>query len=305
MCLAIYKPAATQPDKEAYRYGFESNDHGAGFAAVVNGKLVVEKGFFKFKKFWKAFEPYAECAALVHFRFATHGKRDEANCHPFMVADDLAMIHNGVLPICTKSDKDKSDTWHYVESVLKPLYELTPEFYRHDAIAYLGSAAISGSKFAFLRDDGDFAIWNEEAGVWTQDGHWYSNNSFEAPRITRYSSSRYDDDDDLIFGGRIGPRGLDWSDKRDESNPRALVEREMFPDYDPDALPVGAWGPDVPADMEWIADEMIRFGYDKRTIERGFADDPMEMHDLLMEHYEDVQDEAEARAYGLQFNGEE
>lgn len=303
MCLAIYKPATTKPDKEAYRYGFESNDHGAGFAAVVNGKLVVEKGFFKFKKFWKAFEPYADCAALVHFRFATHGKRDEANCHPFMVADDLTMIHNGVLPICTKSDKDKSDTWHYVESVLKPLHELTPEFYRHDAIAFLGSAAISGSKFAFLRADGDFAIWNEDDGVWTQDGHWYSNNSFEAPRVTRYSS-RFDDD--LIFGGRYNsPRGGDWMHQRDERNPKAEFEREMFPDYDPDVLPIGAWGPDVPAEMEWIADELLRFGYAQADIERGFADDAGDMHDLLMDHYDEANYETEMSAYALNFNGEE
>lgn len=294
MCLAIYKPATTKPDKEAYRNGFESNAHGAGFAAAVNGALIIGKGFFKFESFWEAFQPYADCPALVHFRYATHGKRDEDNCHPFSVSDNLAMIHNGVLPICTKANKDKSDTWHYVESVLKPLHSLTPEFYKMNAISFMGSCAISGSKFIFLRADGDCAIWNEDDGLWAKDGHWYSNRSFEKP-IFRYTSaprSKYDDEEFFYIRDK----------SRDKSSPRSS-QREAFPDYDADELAISAWGLEVPADMEWVADELLQFGYRREDIEQGFADDPDSMFDLLQDEY-DLEEGKEAKAYGLNLHDE-
>jgi hypothetical protein len=41
----------------------------------------------------------------------------------------------------------------------------------------LGEAAISGSKFVFLRADGDWDIWNQEDGHW-KDDLWYSNRSY-------------------------------------------------------------------------------------------------------------------------------
>jgi hypothetical protein len=290
MCLAIYKPATTKPDKEAYRCGFENNTHGAGFAAAVNGGLVIGKGFFKFKEFWQAFKPYADCAALIHFRLATHGKKDSDNCHPFAITDNLAMIHNGVLPICTKEDETKSDTWHYVESVLKPLHALHPEFYKHEAISYLGRCAISGSKFVFLRSDGDFGIWNEEDGTWEDDGHWYSNSGYR-PRVS-------------IIGGRGSYSSSAWDDdyrlSRSTSKSRTSVSfdstREMFPDYDNESPT--AWGLDVTPENEWIADELISHGYAKAHIEAGFRDDPAMMYDLLMEIYDEEDAATEARAIG-------
>jgi glutamine amidotransferase len=291
MCLAIYKPASTKPDKEAYRNGFENNTHGAGFAAAVNGGLVIGKGFFKFKEFWRAFKPYADCPALIHFRLATHGKKDTDNCHPFSITDNLAMIHNGVLPICTKDDETKSDTWHFVEKILKPLHELDPEFYQHQAISFLGRCAISGSKFVFLRSDGDFGIWNEEDGKWESDGHWYSNSGYQ-PRLSVYSgrgsyNSAWDDDDFQY------PRGLKPL-RHEESLGN---ERESFPDWDPENPTI--WGIGVSQENEWIADELQRRGFSRSSIEAGFQEDPAEMYDFLMDLLDEEDAESEARAIGM------
>ena len=281
MCLAIYKPAKTKPDRDAYKSGFYSNDHGAGFAAAVDGGIVVGKGFFKFDKFWAAFEPYADHAALVHFRFATHGKRNEDNCHPFMVADNLAMIHNGVLNIDTSDDDTRSDTWHYVEKVLRPLHGLTSEFYRDPAVAYLGSCAIKGSKFVFLRADGDFAIWNEDDGIWEKDGHWYSNSGYKTSIVRSPRSSG--------FGGGIINRYDDEDYYFTRSTPSSKTStREMFPDYKQDeGDSITDWSVEVPEDQHWVADELVRFGWAQRDVEIGFRHDTgTDMHDLLMELYE-------------------
>ena len=177
MCLAVYKPSKIAPDWDALEEGFKCNSHGAGFAVVADGSLQIHKGFFTYDEFARAFEPFADRQAAIHFRLATHGTRGGDMCHPFVVTDELAMIHNGILPIDTSDDKDKSDTWHYVEYILKPLAQRDRDFYTDNAIKFMGEAAISGSKFVFLRADGDWCIWNDTDGHW-RDGIWYSNRSY-------------------------------------------------------------------------------------------------------------------------------
>jgi glutamine amidotransferase len=179
MCLAIYKPAATSPDWSAYRNGFAVNDDSWGFAAAVDGAVVTRCGIGNFDEFRTAFEPYADSQAIIHFRWATHGKKDTGNCHPFMVSDSLAVIHNGVISIKCDVDKDRSDTWHFNELVLKPMHKRDACFYRRSDVVYTQELAHSGSKFVFLHADGDYFIWNEGDGDWARDGHWYSNDSHE------------------------------------------------------------------------------------------------------------------------------
>jgi hypothetical protein len=177
MCLAIYKPSKAQVDWDALEEGFRCNSHGAGFVTAHKGVLEVHKGFFTFDAFREAYLPHAHKQAAIHFRLATHGDKNDANCHPFSVTDEIAMIHNGILSIDTSDAKEMSDTWHYVEYVLKPLALENRDFYSHGAIKFLGEAAISGSKFVFLRADGDWDIWNQEDGHW-KDDMWYSNRSY-------------------------------------------------------------------------------------------------------------------------------
>lgn len=177
MCLAIYKPSKAEVDWDALEEGFRSNAHGAGFVTAHKGVLEIHKGFFSFDAFREAYLPHAHKQAAIHFRLATHGDRNHANCHPFPVTDEIAMIHNGILPIDTSDAKDMSDTWHYVEYILKPLAADSRDFYSNSAIKFLGEAAINGSKFVFLRADGDWDIWNQDDGHWKGD-IWYSNKSY-------------------------------------------------------------------------------------------------------------------------------
>jgi len=177
MCLAIYKPSKAQVDWDALEEGFRCNAHGAGFVTARKGVLEIHKGFFTFDAFRAAYLPHAHKQAAIHFRLATHGDRNEANCHPFSVTDEIAMIHNGILSIDTSDAKEMSDTWHYVQYVLRPLALENRDFYSHGSIKFLGESAISGSKFVFLRADGDWDIWNQDDGHWKGD-LWYSNRSY-------------------------------------------------------------------------------------------------------------------------------
>ena len=180
MCLAIYKPASTRPDWEAYRNGHSSNKDSWGFAAVVDGQLVTLCGIGDFAEFREAFEPYADRQAIIHFRWSTHGKTDLDNCHPFLVHDDLAVIHNGIISIKCDVDADRSDTWHFNELVLRPMHRRDPDFFTRSDVRFTQELAHESSKFCFIRADGEYAIWNESAGKWDADGHWYSNNSHQS-----------------------------------------------------------------------------------------------------------------------------
>lgn len=194
MCLAIYKPAATAADWTAYANGYASNPHSWGFAAIKDGTLVAVHGTSPFEEFRAAFEPYSDCQAIIHFRWATHGNRDLDNCHPFFVADDLAFIHNGIVNIECDVNKAMSDTWHFNELVCKPAHERDRDFFMRNDVQYTNELAHSGSKFVFLREDGTFWIWNQKSGVWETDGHWYSNSGYKASRsyaIGYYKGASY------------------------------------------------------------------------------------------------------------------
>jgi glutamine amidotransferase len=219
MCLAIYKPAETPVDWKSYENGFDSNDHSWGFAAVQDGKLVVKHGVGKFDEFRHALEPYAQCQAVIHFRWATHGSRTVANCHPFLVSRDLAVIHNGIISIKCNVHSDRSDTWHFNELVLKPMHKHDPDFFTRPEMIYTQEQAHRGNKLCFLRADGEYAIWNEEDGHWTNDGHWYSNTDYESSRYARwydYGRSGSKASNPIGYLGASGARYLPVEDKEEE-----------------------------------------------------------------------------------------
>jgi len=177
MCLAIYKPTETGPNWKAYETGIDSNPDGWGFAVIDKGELLTACGMGGFEEFRHNFEPFSHCQSIIHFRWATHGTKDETNCHPFFV-DDLAMIHNGIVNIDTASDLSRSDTWHFMEKVIAPMYRRDRDFFTRSEVIFNMELAHPGSKFAFLRQDGKVAIWNEQHGITEKDGHWYSNEAY-------------------------------------------------------------------------------------------------------------------------------
>jgi hypothetical protein len=211
MCLALYKPAGIEVNWAALETGMLYNSDGAGFAVAVDGQLIIEKGFFKWEDFKKAFEPFAEHSAIVHFRLATHGAKNQANCHPFALADfggdnmPVAVIHNGIFSDASSDQKQWSDTWHVCRDVLHPLWKRDAKIFGEDAMVTLGDRFVgSSNKLVFLAADGTATLWGESNGHWS-DGIWYSNHSYECSSYAdpRYRGSRryagyhsYMDDDD-------------------------------------------------------------------------------------------------------------
>jgi predicted glutamine amidotransferase len=188
MCLAIYKPNGVEIAQRYLRRGFTNNFDGAGFAVCIQNKIEIFKGYTTFDAFMEAYKPHATRAALIHFRIATHGETTTENCHPFSLHhDEYAMIHNGIINIDTKFNKDMSDTWHFAELVLTPMLQKLP--FNHPALKYLIETSIGTyNKIVMLRNDGAHVIYNEKQGAWHK-GAWFSNDSYKHSRVWTASTT--------------------------------------------------------------------------------------------------------------------
>lgn len=193
MCIAILKPAGITLFPDTLKNSWDSNPDGAGFMYAEDGKVVVVKGLMTFEDFLAAYEPHKDKQCVLHFRIATHGGVSEANTHPFAVSDTLGVVHNGVINnIKCDIDPSRSDTWHFVEKIMKP-------YVKHWKIApfkALVECFIGASKLIFLDGEGHYDIYNESYGKW-QDGCWFSNNSWSKTTYVppkTYSKGSWRDD---------------------------------------------------------------------------------------------------------------
>lgn len=196
MCLLIFKPAGIEIPRRELRLAHQANPDGAGIAYATGRKTVIRKSAK-----WDDSHVAKELAALrdaptiVHFRFATHGKVNYGNAHPFALPRKWAAAHNGVIHDMP-CGKDESDTRAFLRLNVAPILtdrELTEE----DTLA-LGKAMGLANKMTFLSPSGAVHIANEPMGDWI-DGVWYSNRNHDwtpskATR-SRYASAAADCDE--------------------------------------------------------------------------------------------------------------
>jgi predicted glutamine amidotransferase len=215
MCIAVLNTAG-KLSKKTIQNCWESNSHGAGICHVENGKVVVFKELKDVNKLWKYYNSLRDKYdgnVMLHFRIATHGNIDEANCHPFKVSEEVAFIHNGIISQTSDSKSNYSDTWHFNEDILK---SLPVGFLKNVAIRDLLSTYIDYSKLVFLDGENAYII-NEHLGNW--DGaNWYSNQSYKdktydsrpkakVGKDTYYKSRDYND------YSYVGSKGRAWYDE--------------------------------------------------------------------------------------------
>ena len=177
MCIAIFKPKGKEISKDILRTCHESNPDGGGFMFNHESTLHIQKGFMRFNDFWNSFKKInsVKYDMLIHFRIKTHGAISKANCHPFLVSEEIGFIHNGIIDIKTKGTE--SDTMAFNERILKNVFDLRSVI-QSKGIQELIADYIGHSKLVFLDNQNKHTIINEHLGTW-DNGSWFSNDSFE------------------------------------------------------------------------------------------------------------------------------
>lgn len=195
MCLLVVCNPNATPTREQLKQGACANPHGYGFAIIAGDKIITERSMSakkSIRRFLELRKQYPNGYAMWHARYATHGVKNELNCHPFKIAGehDTYLAHNGMLDIVIPKDDKRSDTRILAEELLPRLGGVSAldDDYVYDMI---GSWA-RGSKIAVMTNDpsAQYKIYiiNESAGSWDDKGVWWSNNSHKpTPTITTYT----------------------------------------------------------------------------------------------------------------------
>jgi len=184
MCLLVVCEPNSTPNAVDLHAGACSNPHGFGFAIHAGDKIISERSMSAKKSIARFLElraQYPEGYAMWHARYATHGVKNEQNCHPFKVGNDerTYLAHNGVLDISIgKSDK-RSDTRVFAEDTLPRIGGVSA--LDDDNVWIMAETWAKGSKIAILTCDPaamhPMYLLNESAGSWDNEGIWWSNQS--------------------------------------------------------------------------------------------------------------------------------
>lgn len=200
MCILVVCKPDSIPSREDLHNGACSNPHGFGFAIETPDGIISERSMSAKKsiaRFLELREQYPNGYAMWHARYATHGVKNELNCHPFKVAGtghDTYLAHNGVLDIHIPKGDKRSDTRIMAEELLPRLGGVSAldDDYVYDMV----SSWSSGSKVVIMTRDpsAKYGIYiiNEHLGSWDDDGIWWSNQSHKRSKPTPRTQT-YDD----------------------------------------------------------------------------------------------------------------
>lgn len=231
MCLIFLKPKSAKNylTYERFCNALENNPHSVGivYKNPSDGKVKIErfvhpeKGKEKIYDIIKDKEEYA-----IHFRYATHGGVNLANCHPFIVNSDLCLMHNGVMSDFGKIDESKSDTKNFTECFLRPYIEQEGIGVIKDKefIEDVGKVIGAYNKLLLIDKDFNWSIINESSGVW-KEGCWLSNsystessrNYYDCYSYGNYynNSSKYNYHKDYKYYDNYSKSYNDWDDDDD------------------------------------------------------------------------------------------
>ena len=197
MCLIAAVPANTFLTPEEIRQGFTRNDDGFGImfgdgeGNLVIRKTTAKKGITEVLDIYEKIkteyaEPLKTLPHAVHFRYKTHGNIDIINTHPCRVLRkdshgvDLYMMHNGVIsghPYIPNIDSTKSDTWHYIKYILRPILKTNPALIHDERFQALVAMSLgTQNKLTFMDNSGKMVIINGHQGEKRSDGIWLSNS---------------------------------------------------------------------------------------------------------------------------------
>lgn len=228
MCLIAVKTTPSETfNYDAFLTAAQRNSDGTGIMYPKEGRIIHRKLGGKLseqdnKSLYDEF--IAQPRAALHVRFTTHGKTDDDNAHPFEILSidkgdpvDLFMMHNGVISNAPKVKDGMSDTWHFVEFMLKPMLKADPYILVNPYIKAMIKDFIGACRLAFMYGDGTTVL--VEDSQCNRDpkygGVWLSNRSYLTPSTITTPSKNTVNNSNKFQGRRA--YGYDWYDENDYS----------------------------------------------------------------------------------------
>ena len=182
MCMLSYYPAGVMPRADRLDNGAEANPDGHGFAIVTERRQLIIHRDMNAERMIDQFldlrSKHLNGPALFHSRIATSGIIAITGCHPFRVGRDnrTVVAHNGVL-FSTPQGSLQSYTAIFAKKML-------PRFGSLDSPSKFAKLErfTRGNKLVILtvnpqRRKTSYIV-NEDAGIWTHDGEWHSNDDY-------------------------------------------------------------------------------------------------------------------------------
>jgi len=187
MCLLVVASPNSTPKKKDLECASCNNPHGFGFAVITPNGIVTGRGMSSkkiIKRFLEVRKEFPNSYAMFHARYATHGVKNEENCHPFKVPNegnyDTYLAHNGILDIKIHASDRRSDTRIFAEDTLPAMGGVVA--LDDDHVWAMVSKWSLGSKIVVFTLDPNAKsscyIINESAGHWDDDGMWWSNYGY-------------------------------------------------------------------------------------------------------------------------------
>lgn len=179
------------PLLEELEQGACRNPHGFGFAIIAGDRIISErtmKAERSIERFMRVRQEYPDGIAMWHARIATHGAKNERNCHPFKVGNSplTYLGHNGILDVPMSKDEHRSDSRVFAEDILPQMggvSALDNPSIRLMVESWVGRS----SKVAVLTVDpmakSQCYILNEDGGTWDMNNVWWSNQSHIKPKV--------------------------------------------------------------------------------------------------------------------------
>jgi len=213
MCIIIYKPKGKSVPLERLFNAKDRNPHGFGISWAFKKKLHIFKTM-DFDLFLEKYSKVSKFDCLIHFRFATKGKKEKINCHPFRINKNLVMTHNGTIQDLDGTSHERSDSRTFAHSYVKPMVNIKSDFVNssNGKRWMKGMISMQTNKLVFMNHHGTPTFINGDLGHWSM-GCWYSPETYKARHLPSHS-----------FTSRKSIKGYKHLSRKPKAIPNEIVQ---------------------------------------------------------------------------------
>jgi predicted glutamine amidotransferase len=190
MCVIIHKPAGVEIPEDLLAAAGALNPDGWGLMGIADdGRLLVRRGLeVDAEEVYATATLHRNAELVLHLRRRTRGGVDEHNLHPFQVAPGVLLMHNGTLRFESRR-ADRSDTWHFVTDILRPLHQRHPGLLLDNAFHRVLEHGLKAENKAVLLDHARrrIVVLNRQhgfefEGLWLSSSRWIDSTRLRLAR---------------------------------------------------------------------------------------------------------------------------